>query len=470
MFNTLADRLGKIFDKLKSRGILTAEMVDESLREIKIALLEADVALPVVKTFIQSIKEKAVGQQVIKSVQPAQQVVKIVSDALVEILGAEQTEIKYASYAPSVFMLVGLQGSGKTTSAAKLALRLKKDGKRVLLASLDIYRPAAQEQLAGLGAQIGIPTLEIIKEEKPQEITKRALKEAAKINADVLILDTAGRLHIDDEMMDEVCSIEKMASPTETLIVVDSMVGQDAATVATEFNKRLNLTGIILTRVDGDSRGGAALSMRQLTGKPIKFLGVGEKTDALEIFDAKRVADRILGMGDVVGLVETALEKVNQKEAEAQAMRMLQGHFNLNDMLSQLQQMQKLGDIKGIAMMIPGMSKFRDKIEQSGLDNSFFKRQEAIILSMTPYERKVPDVLKASRKLRIAKGAGVTVNEVNKLLKQYDQMATVMKKFKKMGPLGALSMMKKMSSVMQGQGGLNLMKSGGFPPYINKNE
>lgn len=469
MFNTLADRLGKIFDKLKSRGILTADMVDESLREIKIALLEADVALPVVKTFMQSVKEKAVGQNIIKAVQPAQQVVKIVSDALVETLGNEGTEVVYAPRAPTVIMLVGLQGSGKTTSAAKLALRLKKEGKTVLMASLDVYRPAAQEQLAGLGEQTGIPTLEIMKGQKPEEITKRALKEAAKTNADVLILDTAGRLHIDDEMMAEVKKIEQIASPHETLIVVDSMVGQDAATVAQEFGKALKLTGIILTRVDGDSRGGAALSLRQLTGCPIKFLGVGEKTDALEVFDAKRVADRILGMGDVVGLVETALEKVNKEEAEAQAMRMLQGRFNLNDMLAQLRQMQSLGDIKSIALMIPGMSKFRDKIEQSGLDNSFFKRQEAIILSMTPYERKVPDVLKASRKLRIAKGAGVTVNEVNKLLKQYEQMATVMKKFKKMGPLGAISMMRKMSSMMK-NGGLDLMKSGGIPPYFNKNE
>lgn len=469
MFNTLADRLGKIFDKLKSRGILTADMVDESLREIKIALLEADVALPVVKTFMQSVKEKAVGQDVIKAVQPAQQVVKIVSDVLVETLGTDGTNLVYAPHTPTVIMLVGLQGSGKTTSVAKLALRLKKEGKTVLMASLDIYRPAAQEQLAGLGEQTGIPTLEIIEGQKPEEITKRALKEAAKTNADVLILDTAGRLHVDDDMMAEVKKIEQIASPNETLIVVDSMVGQDAVTVAQAFGETLKLTGVILTRVDGDSRGGAALSLRQTTGCPIKFLGVGEKTDALEVFDAKRVADRILGMGDVVGLVETALEKVNKEEAEAQAMRMLQGRFNLNDMLAQLRQMQSLGDIKSIALMIPGMSKFRDKIEQSGLDNSFLKRQEAIILSMTPYERKVPDVLKASRKLRIAKGAGVTVNEVNKLLKQYEQMATVMKKFKKMGPLGAISMMKKMSSMMK-NGGLDLMKSGGIPPYFNKNE
>lgn len=469
MFNTLADRLGKIFDKLKSRGILTADMVDESLREIKVALLEADVALSVVKTFMQSVKEKAVGQNIIKSVQPAQQVVKIVSDTLIETLGNEGTEIAYASCAPTVIMLVGLQGSGKTTSAAKLARRLKKDGKTVLMASLDVYRPAAQEQLAGLGEQTEIPTLEIIKGQKPEEIAKRALKEAAKTNVDVLILDTAGRLHIDDEMMAEIKKIEQITSPNETLIVVDSMVGQDAVSVAQAFGETLKLTGIVLTRVDGDSRGGAALSMRQLTGCPIKFLGVGEKTDALEVFDAKRVADRILGMGDVVGLVETALEKVNKEEAEAQAMRMLQGRFNLNDMLAQLRQMQSLGDIKSIALMIPGMSKFRDKIEQSGLDNSFFKRQEAIILSMTPYERKVPDVLKASRKLRIAKGAGVTVNEVNKLLKQYEQMATVMKKFKKMGPFGAISMMKKMSSMMKGNG-LDLMKSGDISPYFNKNE
>ena len=329
----------------------------------------------------------------------------------------------------------------------------------VLMASLDIYRPAAQEQLAGLGTQIGVDTIPIIAGQKPLDITKRALDEAKKGAYDVLILDTAGRLHVDDEMMDEVRQVAEKARPTETLLVVDSLTGQDAVHVADAFHAALPLTGVILTRVDGDARGGAALSMKAVTGCPIKFLGMGEKTDALETFDAKRVAGRILGMGDVVGLVETAMEKVNQEDAVKMAERMMKGQFDMNDMLGQLQQIKNLGDVKGFMMMIPGMAKFREKIEQANIDNSIFKRQEAIILSMTPFERRHPDVLKASRKLRIAKGAGVTVNDVNKLVKQYEQMAQAMKKFKKMGPLGSLSAMKGLF------GGNPLMNKGGFPPF-----
>ncbi len=459
MFNTLTDRLGQILNKIKGRGILTQEMVDEAMREIKIALLEADVALPVVKSFIASVKEQAVGQNIIKSVQPAQQVVKIVNDALIETLGDEDSALKFAPVSPTVILMVGLQGSGKTTSSAKLGVRLKKDGQKVLMASLDIYRPAAQEQLAGLGVQTGIDTLPIIADQKPIDITKRALDEAKKGAYDVLILDTAGRLHVDDDMMNEVRQVAEKANPTETLLVVDSLTGQDAVHVAEAFHAALPLTGVILTRVDGDARGGAALSMKSVTGRPIKFLGMGEKTDALEAFDAKRVAGRILGMGDVVGLVETAMEKVNQEDAMKMAERMMKGHFDMNDMLSQLQQIKNLGDVKGLMMMIPGMAKFREKIEQANIDNNIFKRQEAIILSMTPYERRHPDVLKASRKLRIAKGAGVTVNDVNKLVKQYEQMAQAMKKFKKMGPLGSISAMKSLF------GGNPLMNKGGFPPF-----
>lgn len=465
MFKSLADKLAGVFDKLKGRGILTEDIVNDTMREIKIALLEADVALPVVKSFIASVKEKAVGQEVVKSVSPANMVVKIVNDALVDLLGEENTELKRASVAPSVYLMVGLQGSGKTTSSGKLAARLKKGGQKVLLASLDVYRPAAQEQLSGLAKQIGVDALEIVAGQKPLEITKRALSAAKAGAYDVLILDTAGRLHIDAEMMDEVKAVENLANPIEKLLVVDSLTGQDAVNVADAFHKALNITGIILTRVDGDARGGAALSMRQMTGQPIKFLGVGEKTDALEVFDAKRIAGRILGMGDVVGLVETAMEKVNQDEALTMAQKMFSGRFTMDDMLAQLRQIQSLGDIKGFMMMIPGMSKFRDKIEQANIDNKIFKRQEAIILSMTPRERKNPDIIKASRKQRIANGSGVTVGDVNRLLKQYEQMAQTSKKFKKLGPLGALNMMKKMSSMQGGSGNPFMNNGGGFSPF-----
>lgn len=464
MFKGLSDRLANVFDKLASRGLLTEEMVNESMREIKIALLEADVALPVVKDFIAHVKEKAVGEQVVKSVKPDQMVVKIVHDELVALLG-EGVDLKQNT-PPTVILMLGLQGSGKTTSSAKLGVWLKKQKKNALLASLDVYRPAAQEQLAELGRSTGLDTLPIIAGQKPLDITKRALETARKGGYDFLILDTAGRLHIDAEMMAEVAAVQKLAEATEKLLVVDALSGQDAVNVAKSFHEQIGITGTILTRIDGDSRGGAALSMRSVTGQPIRFLGVGEKTDALELFDAKRIADRILGMGDVVGLVETALEKVNQEEAQKTAQRMLSGQFDLNDLLSQLRQMNKLGDIKGVMKMIPGLSKFQKKIDEADIDQSIFRRQEAIILSMTPKERKNPDLLKAARKIRIANGAGVDVSDVNRLLKQYEQMASVMKKFKKMGPLGMMSMMKKMGA-MTGDSNLDsLMKQGGnFPPF-----
>ncbi len=462
MFTGLADRLSHVFDKLTRRGILTESAVDETMREIKIALIEADVALPVVKDFIAKVREKAIGEQIVKSVSPAQMVVKIVYDALVELLGTP-TLLDLKPQRQNVILMVGLQGSGKTTSSAKLARRLKKDGKKVLLASLDTYRPAAQEQLAELGRTNDLTVLPIIPEQKPLEITRRALAEAKTTLTDVLILDTAGRLHIDDEMMTEVIAIRDLAQPTEVLLVVDALMGQDAVQMAQSFKDRIGITGTILTRVDGDSRGGAALSMRAVTGVPVQFLGVGEKNEALEVFDAKRIADRILGMGDVVGLVETAMEKVNQEEAQQTALRMMSGQFDLNDLLSQMRQMNKMGDIKGIMKMIPGLSKFSAQIDASNINNNMIKRQEAIILSMTPYERRHPEVLKAARKQRIANGAGVSVNEVNRLLKQYEQMAEVMKKFKKMGPLGMLSLMKKMGGIAGGDN--PFMNGGGFPPF-----
>ena len=462
MFAGLAEKLNAVFDKLTHRGILTESAVDETMREIKIALIEADVALPVIKNFIASVREKAIGEQIVKSVSPAQMVVKIVNDALVELLG-ESTPLALKPRQQNVILVVGLQGSGKTTSSAKLAKRLQKDGKKVLLASLDTYRPAAQEQLAELGQANGLTVLPIVAGEKPIQITKRALKEAQNTLADVLILDTAGRLHIDEEMMAEVATVRDLTRPAETLLVADALMGQDAVQMAQAFKDKIGITGTILTRIDGDSRGGAALSMRAVTGVPVQFLGVGEKADALEVFDAKRIAGRILGMGDVVGLVETAIEKVNQDEAQKVAERMMSGRFDLNDMLSQMQQINKMGDIKGIMKMIPGISKFSAQIDASGINNKLIQRQEAIILSMTPYERRNPDVLKASRKQRIANGAGVSVNEVNRLLKHYEQMAQVMKKFKKMGPFGMMSLMKKMGGMM---GGNNpLMNGGGFPPF-----
>ena len=458
MFNGLSDRLTKVFNKLSGRGYITENVMDDTSREIRIALLEADVALPVVKDFIARVKEKSVGQEVVRSVQPAQMVVKIVHDELVALLG-QASGLTCDSNTQNVYLMVGLQGSGKTTSSAKLALKLKGQGKKVLLASLDTYRPAAQEQLADLGKTYGLDVLPIVAEQKPLEITERALKEAKLGLYDVLILDTAGRLHIDDEMMQEVAQIRDLSNPKETLLVVDSLMGQDAVNVAKEFKEKVGVTGVILTRVDGDARGGAALSMRSVTGMPIQFLGVGEKADAFEIFDAKRVADRILGMGDVVGLVETALAKTNQEDLQAQAMQMMSGKFDLNDLLKQFEQMDKLGDIKSLISMMP--AKLVGQVDESKIDNRLIKRQMAMIKSMTTKERIHPEIIKASRKIRIANGAGVKVEDVNRLLRGYEQMADVMKKFKKMGPFGMLSKFKQMSSILKGMPG----NGGGFPPF-----
>ena len=460
VFNGLTDRLTKVFDRLTGRGIITEAIMDETAREIKIALLEADVALPVVKDFIAKVKEKAVGTEVVKSIQPAQMVIKIVHDELVALLG-ESEPFNWLDNTRNVLLMVGLQGSGKTTSSAKIALKLKKEGKKVLLASLDTYRPAAQEQLADLGKTYGLDVLPIVAGEKPLEITKRAMDEAKMGFYDILVLDTAGRLHIDEEMMDEVAKIRDLAQPRETLLVVDALMGQDAVNVAREFKEKIGITGVVLTRVDGDSRGGAALSMRAITGMPIQFLGVGEKADAVERFDAKRVADRILGMGDVVGLVETAMERVNQETMEVQTRKMMSGKFDLNDFLEQLLQVDQVGDVKGMLKMVPGVTRFAKQLDQANFDNRMIKRQAAIIQAMTPEERKNYSIIKASRKQRIAAGAGVKVEDVNRLLRSYEQLVDVVKKINKMGPFGMMSMMKKMTNMLKG----GPMNDGGFPPF-----
>lgn len=458
MFDTLAEKLGGVFDRLARRGALSEANVDEAMREIRVALLEADVALPVVKDFIAKVREQAVGQAVIKSVTPSQMVVKIVNDALVEMLGGENAALDLAAVPPVPVLMVGLQGSGKTTTSAKLALRLKKEKKKVLLASLDIYRPAAQEQLAQLGKQIDVDSLPVIAGEKPKAIAQRAMTEGRRGGYDVVILDTAGRLHIDLDMMGEVAEIRSIVRPKETLLVVDALAGQDAVNIAREFNDKIGVTGIVLTRIDGDSRGGAALSMRAVTGRPIKFLGAGEKVEALELFRPDRLAGRILGMGDVVSLVETAAEKMDKDEAERVAKRMMDGRFDLNDMLSQLRQMQKMGDLKGLLGMLPGIGKFKAQLDAAKIDNKVFKRQEAIILSMTPRERRNPDIIKAARKKRIAAGCGLSVQDVNKLLKQYEQIADVMKKMKKVGKRGLFG------GLSGGFGG-GTGAMGGFPPF-----
>ncbi len=443
MFESLGQKLGKVFTGLRGKGSLKEEDVADAMREIRVALLEADVALPVVKTFIENVKAKAVGQEVIASVTPAQQVVKIVHDALVEMLGSETSNLNFTT-PPSIYLMVGLQGSGKTTSTAKIARMLtEKQRQKVLMASLDVYRPAAQEQLRQLGEQTGIATLPIVQGEKPEAITKRALEAGRLEGFDVVILDTAGRLAIDEEMMAEVAMVRDLAKPVETLLVADAMTGQDAVNVAKAFEDKVGLTGIILTRVDGDARGGAALSMKAITGKPVKFLGTGEKSDALEPFHPDRIAGRILGMGDVVSLVEKAIETVDQNEAEEMARKFQKGQFDFNDLLMQMRQMNKMGGVSSLVKMLPGLGDMAAKLEEANIDDSVIKRQEAIILSMTKLERTKPEILNASRKRRIAEGCGMTVQDVNKLYKQLQQMQTMMKRMKKMG-------MGKMAGMMQG--------------------
>jgi signal recognition particle subunit SRP54 len=438
MFESLSTRLGDIFERLKRRGALSEVDVSEALREVRVALLEADVALPVVKDFVAKVKEKAVGQDVVRSITPGQMVVKIVHDCLIETLGVGEP-LNFQATPPVPVLMVGLQGSGKTTTSAKIAARLKTvDRKKVLLASLDIYRPAAQRQLEILAGQAEVGSLPILMGEKPVAIARRAMDVGRREGYDVVILDTAGRLHIDEALMAEVAEVRDAVHPVETLLVVDSMTGQDAVNVARDFNEKIGVTGLVLTRVDGDARGGAALSMRAVTGRPIKFLGAGEKLDALEVFHPDRVAGRILGMGDVVSLVEKAMDSVDQDEAEKLAAKMAKGKFDLDDMASQFRQIKKMGDLKGIIGMLPGVGKIKKQLDEANIDTRMINRQEAIILSMTKAERKNPDLIKASRKRRIAAGAGVSIQDVNKLLKQYQQMADVMKKVSKMGKKGLM--------------------------------
>jgi signal recognition particle subunit SRP54 len=453
VFETLSERLGDVFDRLKRRGALSEDDVAAALRDVRVALLEADVALPVVRDFIAAVQERAVGQEVVKSVTPGQMVVKIVHDQLVEMLGGDAVQIDLNAPAPVAILVVGLQGSGKTTSTAKIGHHLAdRQKKRVLMASLDVRRPAAQEQLRVLGDQVLVPTLDIRTGEMPVMIAKRAMDQARREGYDVVLLDTAGRLAIDDALMAEATAIRNAVSPHETLLVADAMTGQDAVNTAQAFHEKVGVTGIVLTRMDGDARGGAALSMRAVTGQPIKLVGTGEKMEALEPFHPERVAGRILDMGDVVGLVERAHELVEEEKAEKIARRIQKGEFDMEDLLDQLRQLKKMGGLGGVMSMLPGVGKIKKQMEEHNLDDGLIKRQEAIILSMTPQERQRPAMIKASRKKRIASGSGTTVQEINKLLKQYQQMHTMMKKMKKMG--GKLPM---------GGGGM-LGMGGGMPP------
>ncbi|MEG9267989.1 signal recognition particle protein [Qipengyuania sp. Mu-71] len=467
MFDNLSDRLGNVFDRLKGRGALSESDVREAMREIRIALLEADVALPVVRRFIDAVTEKAIGQDVLKSVTPGQQVVKIVDDELVDMLGGTEVEgLNFAAKPPVVIMMVGLQGSGKTTTTAKLGKLIRqKHGKKALMASLDVNRPAAQEQLKVLGEQVEVATLPIIEGQQPVDIARRAMESAKLQAADVLLLDTAGRLHVDEALMAEMKAIAGVSTPTEVLLVVDSLTGQDAVNVAQSFTGEVPLTGVVLTRMDGDARGGAALSMRYVTGKPIKFAGTGEKLDAIEAFDPRRVAGRILGMGDVVSLVEKAAESIKQDEAEALAKKMAQGQFDLDDLRMQLKQMQNMGGLGMLAGMLPGMKKAKAAMAASTMDDRVLLHMDAIIGSMTPKERTKPALLNAKRKKRVAAGSGTDVQTVNKVLKMHQEMGRAMKQIKKMGGmkgLGALFGGGGMGAAMPGLGGPG-SGAGGLP-------
>jgi signal recognition particle subunit SRP54 len=442
MFDSLTNRLGDVFDRLRRHGALSEDDVGVALREIRVALLEADVALPVVRDFVAAVREKALGQEVLRSVTPAQMVVKIVHDHLVEVLGggadsADGDELDLNAPPPVGIMLVGLQGSGKTTTAGKIASRLKqRDRKKVLLVSLDVQRPAAQEQLAVLGRQIGVASLPVVPGERPLAIARRALEAGRTQGYDVVILDTAGRLHVNEELMLEVAAVRAAANPHQTLLVADAMTGQDAVNLAKAFGARAGITGIVLTRVDGDARGGAALSMRAITGKPIVFIGTGERIAALEPFHPERIAGRILGMGDVVSLVEKAAETVDAEEAEKLAAKLAKGNFDLDDLAGQLRQIRRMGGMGGMLSMLPGIGKLKKQLGEANVDEGIVKRQEAIISSMTKSERRNPKLLNGSRRRRIAGGSGTSVQEINRLLKQYQDMADMMKKMKKLGPKG----------------------------------
>ncbi|TPG12330.1 signal recognition particle protein [Sphingomonas oligophenolica] len=452
MFDSLSDRLGGVFERLRGRGALTEADVRSAMREVRVALLEADVALPVARDFVDKVTEQAVGANVLRSVTPGQQVVKIVNDALVEMLGSDASELELGVTPPAVIMMVGLQGSGKTTTTAKIAKRLSggqmgRERKKVLMASLDVNRPNAQEQLATLGTQIEVATLPIVAGQQPVDIARRALSAAKLQGFDVLMLDTAGRLHVDAALMAEMQAVAAVATPAEILLVVDSLTGQDAVNVAQNFSAQVALTGVVLTRMDGDARGGAALSMRAVTGKPIKFAGTGEKLDALEAFHPSRVAGRILGMGDVVSLVERAAESIQQEDAERMASRLAKGQFDMNDLRGQLAQMARMGGLGALAGMIPGMKKAQAAMAAVPGSDKTLVHMDAMIGSMTVKERAKPEVINAKRKIRIAKGSGTTVQEVNKLLKMHQEMSTAMKKIKKMG--GIKGMM-----AMLGKGGM----------------
>ncbi len=439
MFETLTGKLGEVFDRLKRRGALSEIDVSEALREVRVALLEADVALPVVKDLLGRVAVKAVGEEVIRSVTPAQMMVKIVHDELVEVLGREAAPFELKAVAPAAVLLVGLQGSGKTTTAAKLALRLHtRERKKILMASLDTRRPAAAEQLAVLGRQASIATLPVVAGEDALQIADRAMDAGRREGFDVVILDTAGRMHVDEELMDEAAAIEAATNPAETLLVADAMTGQDAVNVAARFSERLKVTGIILTRADGDARGGAALSMRAVTNRPIKFLGVGEKMDALEVFHPERAASRILGMGDILGVVERAAESVDREQAEKIARKAAKQGLDLEDYAAQLAELSKMGGISALVNMLPGVGKIQKGLAAAGIDNRVIVRQRAIIDSMTRAEKRDVKLLNASRKRRIAAGSGTRVEDVNRLVKQFLDMNRTMKQMGKLGQRGLM--------------------------------
>lgn len=455
MLETLGDRLTGVFDRLTGRGVLTERDVDEALREVRVALLEADVALPVVKDFVAKARERAVGEEVIRSVKPSDMIVKIVHDGLVDMLGGTTPEPLNLNVAPpAVILMAGLQGSGKTTTSGKLAVRLRNvERKKVILASLDTRRPAAMEQLAMLAKQAEVDALPIVAGQGAADIARRALNAARLGGYDVLILDTAGRTTLDEAMMAEAADIARISAPAETILVADSLTGQDAVRTAKAFHTRLPLTGLILTRADGDGRGGAILSMRAVTGLPIKFLGAGERIEALEAFDARRVAGRILGQGDIVALVEKAAVDLDQAAAEKTARKLAKGQFDLEDLAAQLKQMQRMGGMQGILGMLPGVQKVKKQISESGVDEKVFLRQQAIISSMTPQERRKPDLLNASRKRRVAKGAGVDVAEINRLLKTHRQMADTVKAMSRDGGKGLMRMAQAMGMPLPGSAG-----------------
>ncbi len=437
MFESLGNRLQSVFDGLQRRGKLTEADVDKAMREVRLALLEADVNFKVVKHFVERVRERAVGQEVMRSLTPGQQVVKIVHDELIATLG-EPGRLQLGLQSPAVIMLVGLQGAGKTTMAGKLALHLRKEGRRPLLVAADVYRPAAIDQLQTLGKQLDIPVYDEGPQANPVQVCANGVKEAVRTGATTVILDTAGRLNIDEMMMDEIKAIKAWVNPIETLLVADAMTGQEAVRVATDFNNAVNITGLIMTKVDGDARGGASISMREVTGVPIKFLGTGEKLSAIEVFHPDRLANRILGMGDVLTLIERAQEEMDQAEAMRASEKLVKGDFDLDDFLKQMQQVKRMGPIGQLLEMIPGMGKMARDVDLSSAEKDL-KRIEAIIQSMTPEERQRPKILKASRKRRIAAGSGTSVQEVNALLKQFQEMQKMMKQLRRGKGLGGLS-------------------------------